>query len=202
MDPIKVVLLGDSGVGKTSLVQRFIYDKFKPDSLSTLGAMFIAKTLEIPEDSLTVRFNIWDTAGQEKYRSLAAMYYQDATVAIIVYDITKKATYEGAKTWLEEVRQRAPKEILLVLAANKSDLLEQEEVDPVTAKQFAEAQGLKFKLTSAKDGAGVRELFTSIAKSIFGRKTKKDDVPKPEASPTGHKLEVKNTQKKQGKSCC
>ena len=162
-DSVKVVLLGDSGVGKTSIVQRFAFGTFKEENPSTLGAMFIAKILEIPDTNQTVKFQIWDTAGQEKYRSLAQMYYQDAAVAVLVYDITKRSTYEGIKTWIREVKEKAPPEILIVVAANKSDLVEREQVDFTEAKIFADEEKATLKMTSAKDGMGIQEVFIDIA---------------------------------------
>ena len=166
MSQIKVVLLGESGVGKTCIVQRFAHDKFNEDSTSTLGAMFISKILDLPEQNTTIKYQIWDTAGQEKYRSLAAMYYQDAAAAILVYDITNRASFEGIVFWMTELKAKAPDGIRITIAANKSDLVEQEVVHSSEAQKFAEENNAFFKLTSAKDGAGIREMFLGIATSL------------------------------------
>ncbi len=159
---IKVVLLGDSSVGKTCIVHRFAHDKFNEDSNATLGAMFISKVLELPEFGATVKYQIWDTAGQEKYRSLAAMYYQDAAAAILVYDITKKESFNAITYWMSELKSKAPENIKIAIAANKSDLVEQEAVHLSEGKKFAEDHNAIFKMTSAKDGTGIRDLFASI----------------------------------------
>jgi Ras-related protein Rab-5C len=165
-DSVKVVLLGDSGVGKTSIVQRFAFGTFKEENAATLGAMFIAKILEIPESNMTVKFQIWDTAGQEKYRSLAQMYYQDAAVAVLVYDITKRSTFDGMKVWLHELKEKAPTNILTIIAANKSDLVEAEQVEFAEAKTFADDEKAVLKMTSAKDGMGIQDIFVDIARLL------------------------------------
>ena len=170
VDGVKVVLLGDSGVGKTSIVQRFAFDKFKQDNQSTVGAMFIAKIIDIPEEGVNLKFQIWDTAGQEKYRSLASMYYQDASAAILVYDITQLSTFEGVQTWMKEIKEKAPPDILIVIAANKSDLVEQETVKLEDAKKFAEESNVTLKLTSAKDNVGIADVFKEMAIKIAKQK--------------------------------
>ena len=96
-DQVKLVLLGDTGVGKTSIVTNFVTDQYSPDTEATVGATFLSKTITL-EDKV-IRFQIWDTAGQERYKSLARMYYNDAQAAIIVYDITKPSSYAGLKAW-------------------------------------------------------------------------------------------------------
>ena len=205
-DAVKVVLLGDSGVGKTSIVQRFTFDKFKKDNPSTLGAMFIAKNFEVPEEGISMKFQIWDTAGQEKYRSLASMYYQDAAVAVLVYDITKKSTYEGLKTWLNEIKQKAPQNIVIIIVANKSDLVEQEQVDFMEAKSYADNENCRLRMTSAKDGTGIRELFLDIAHELNKGKPKVDGTPALQAKDAtkkkGVSLQDPNSTKKEKGGCC
>ena len=169
MDSLKVVLLGNSGVGKTSVVQRFAFDRFKEMSTATLGAMFLTKCIDIPQKNRSVKFNLWDTAGQEKYHSLAATYYKDANIALIVYDITSLSTFDGAKNWIEELNTNAPQDTLIFLIGNKSDLINTEEVDPKMAKAYALEQKIRFKLVSAKTGAGVKDIFIEAAKEILGR---------------------------------
>ena len=106
---VKLVLLGDTGVGKSSIVLRFVANNFKLDEDATIGASYMSKMLHI--DDKTIKFNIWDTAGQERYQSLAKMYYRDANAAILVYDITKKQSFEGLKRWYNELREYGPKNI-------------------------------------------------------------------------------------------
>ena len=159
---IKIVLLGESGVGKTSLVQRFAYDQFKDSCVPTLGATFISKILDLsPCDA--VKLQIWDTAGQEKYRSLAAMYYQDSAVALLVYDITNAESFKQLNYWLGELKTKAPESIKIAIAASKCDLVEQEAVKTEEGVKFAQAHQAIHQLTSAKDASGVRDLFVRIA---------------------------------------
>ncbi len=188
---IKVVLLGESGVGKTCIVQRFAHDKFNEESTATLGAMFISKVLDLPELGVTIKYQIWDTAGQEKYRSLAAMYYQDAAAAILVYDITKKESFDGITYWMSELKTKAPEGIKVAIAANKSDLVEQEAVHFNDAKKFADDNSAILKMTSAKDGTGIRDIFLAIA-SALGQ----INPQKPAAAAAGIKvLFVKNSDR-------
>jgi len=163
---IKVVLLGESSVGKTCIVKRFANDSFNEDSNATLGATFVSKTLDMPEYGVAIKFQIWDTAGQEKYRSLAEMYYKDAVAAILVYDITKKASFDGITYWLEELKKNAPEGIKIAVAANKSDLVEKEEIPMSAAQKYATENNASFHSTSAKEGTGIKELFITIAKNL------------------------------------
>jgi small GTP-binding protein len=165
-DKIKVVLLGESGVGKTCIVLRFAKGTFNASSGATLGATFLSKSLELQEYGVTLNYQIWDTAGQEKYRSLAAMYYQDALAAVLVYDITHKESFAAIEYWMKELKDRAPPGIKIVIAANKADLVESEQVKAEDAKQYAQDHGAIFQMTSAKDGMGINEIFVEIAKGL------------------------------------
>lgn len=119
---VKLVLLGDTGVGKSSLVLRFVTNNFKPFSESTIGASFMSKMIIV--SGQTIKYQIWDTAGQEKYHSLAPMYYRGAAAAIIVYDITRKNTFNTLKKWVQELRTQGPDNISIAIAGNKADLEE------------------------------------------------------------------------------
>lgn len=162
---LKVVLLGDSGVGKSSIVLRFVADNFKTDAEATIGASYMGKILQINEKM--IKFNIWDTAGQERYHSLAKMYYRDANAAIMVYDITKKGSFEGLKKWHKELAEFGPKDIAIVVAGNKEDLVESEAVGPEEAQAFARSIGAIYKKTSAKTNYGVEQIFRELASKIF-----------------------------------
>ena len=187
MAQIKVVLLGESGVGKTCIVQRFSSDKFNEDNNATLGAMFISKLLELPEYETTIKYQIWDTAGQEKYRSLAAMYYQDAAAAILVYDITNQDSFKGIAYWMSELKARAPEGIKIYIAANKSDLVDQEVVHFADAKKFADESHAALRMTSAKDGTGIKDLFVNIAVAL-GIVKKPGDGDASSSAPTSEVL--------------
>ena len=156
----KVVLLGESGVGKTSIISQLMEQQFCEDQTSTTGATFSTKTMEFDNYDKAICFEIWDTAGQEKYRVLTKMFYKDASIAILVYDITRLESFEELKKyWAEQIKEHAPKKIVIAVAANKSDLYENEKVDESQGREFAKEIGALFKLTSAKNQTGIEELF-------------------------------------------
>ena len=175
---IKVVLIGESGVGKTSIINRYTRDTFTPGLPSTPGAAFTPKTINLKEYNQSIKFEIWDTAGQEIYRSLAKVFYKNAAVCVLVYDITRKKTFEELKNyWLEEIKANANNKlckyifilfiiffnnIVLAIAANKYDLYEEEDVDENEAKSLAEEINAVFQKTSAKSANGIDDLFIKI----------------------------------------
>ncbi|QPG77048.1 GTPase Ypt5 [Brettanomyces nanus] len=158
----KLVLLGESAVGKSSVVQRFVKDSFSDFRESTIGAAFLTQTVDI-DDTTTVKFEIWDTAGQERYRSLASIYYRNAQAALVVYDITQKASLDKAKYWIKELQKQANSDIIIALVGNKTDLQDQREVSIEEAQSFAQGMGLLYFEVSAKTGQGVKECFKQIA---------------------------------------
>lgn len=160
----KLVLLGESSVGKSSLVLRFVKGQFHEFQESTIGAAFLTQTVQI--DDTTVKFEIWDTAGQERYHSLAPMYYRGAQAAIVVYDISNKETFQKAQTWIKELQRQANPNIVIALAGNKLDLANKRAVSYEEAKQYADETSLLFMETSAKTAANVMDIFTSIAKKL------------------------------------
>jgi Ras-related protein Rab-5C len=157
----KVVLLGESAVGKSSLVLRFVKREFHEFQESTIGAAFLTQTLQI--DDTTVKFEIWDTAGQERYHSLAPMYYRGAQAALIVYDITSKDSFLKAQNWVGELQRQASQNMVIALVGNKLDLANKRAVDYNEAKAYADNNNLLFMETSAKTAANVNEVFTAIA---------------------------------------
>jgi small GTP-binding protein len=160
----KLVLLGESSVGKSSLVLRFVKGQFHEFQESTIGAAFLTQTVQI--DDTTVKFEIWDTAGQERYHSLAPMYYRGAQAAIVVYDISNKESFQKAQTWIKELQRQASPNIVIALAGNKLDLANKRAVSYEEAKAYADECGLLFMETSAKTAANVMDIFTSIARKL------------------------------------
>ncbi len=167
MEAVKTVLVGESGVGKTSIISRFITDSFDPEVLSSSSAQFISKTIKLEET--TIKFDIWDTAGQEKFRSLAKIFYKDAKIIIYVYDITDKNSFEEIKNyWYKETLDNITnKDVILALIGNKTDLYENEQVSDEEGKKFAKQINAIFKTTSALSNIGINWLFENLGKKVL-----------------------------------
>jgi small GTP-binding protein len=156
----KLVLLGDTAVGKSCIVWRLVRDDFYDFQEPTIGSAFTTYHIN------NIRLDIWDTAGQERYKSLAPMYYRSAKIAIVVYDVTNKDTLHGAKYWIRELKMKGPHELIIALVGNKVDREKEREVTTDEVQQYAEEQEILFMETSAKKGINVKELFEEIAKKI------------------------------------
>ncbi|GMH28364.1 hypothetical protein Nepgr_030207 [Nepenthes gracilis] len=167
----KVVLIGDSAVGKSQLLARFARNEFSVDSKATIGVEFQTKTLVI--DQKTVKAQIWDTAGQERYRAVTSAYYRGAVGAMLVYDMTKRQTFEHMARWLEELRGHADKNTVIMLVANKCDLSSLRAVPVEDAKEFAERENLFFMETSALDSTNVDTAFLRVLTEIYRTFSKK-----------------------------
>ena len=162
---IKLCLLGDAAVGKSSIVLRYSKNQFDENKESTIGAAFLTQKCRLPEDpQRVVKFAVWDTAGQERFQSLAPMYYRNAQAAIIVYDATVPKTLEKAKYWINELRVHG--KMVLALAGNKIDLANVSSELHEHAARFARENQLLFFETSAKTGANIIEMFTDIARYL------------------------------------
>eukprot|EP00929_Paragymnodinium_shiwhaense_P002065 TRINITY_DN102274_c0_g1_i1.p1 TRINITY_DN102274_c0_g1~~TRINITY_DN102274_c0_g1_i1.p1 ORF type:complete len:218 (+),score=35.84 TRINITY_DN102274_c0_g1_i1:73-726(+) len=161
----KVVLIGDSGVGKSNLLSRFTRNEFNLESKSTIGVEFATKS--IVTDGKKIRAQIWDTAGQERYRAITSAYYRGAVGALLVYDISKHPTFESVERWLKELRDHANMQIVIMLVGNKSDLRHLRAVSTEEAMAFAEANDLAFIETSALDSTGVETAFHKILTEIY-----------------------------------
>ncbi|XP_030251050.1 RAB11a, member RAS oncogene family, like [Sparus aurata] len=161
----KVVLIGDSGVGKSNLLSRFTRNEFNLESKSTIGVEFATRSIQV--EGKTVKAQIWDTAGQERYRAITSAYYRGAVGALLVYDIAKHLTYENAERWLKELKDHADNNIVIMLVGNKSDLRHLRAVPTDEAKAFAEKHGLSFLETSALDSSNVELAFHTILTAIY-----------------------------------
>nr|CAD7590027.1 unnamed protein product [Timema genevievae] len=159
----KVVLIGDSGVGKSNLLSRFTRNEFNLESKSTIGVEFATRSIQV--DGKTIKAQIWDTAGQERYRAITSAYYRGAVGALLVYDIAKHLTYENVERWLRELRDHADQNIVIMLVGNKSDLRHLRAVPTDEAKAFAERNGLSFIETSALDSTNVETAFPKYTHS-------------------------------------
>ncbi|XP_074331381.1 ras-related protein RABF2b isoform X1 [Apium graveolens] len=195
----KLVLLGDVGAGKSSLVLRFVKGQFVEFQESTIGAAFFSQTVAV--NDATVKFEIWDTAGQERYHSLAPMYYRGAAAAIIVYDITNQASFDRAKKWVQELQAQGNPNMVMALAGNKADLLDSKKVAAEfpsfkiqEAQIYAQENGLFFMETSAKTATNVNDIFHEIAKRL--------PRLQPVANPSGMVLTDRSADRAVSTSCC
>lgn len=204
----KVVLIGDSGVGKSNLLSRFTRNEFNLESKSTIGVEFATRSIQV--DGKTLKSQIWDTAGQERYRAITSAYYRGAVGALLVYDISKNVTFENIDRWLKELRDHADQNIVIMLVGNKSDLRHLRAVSTEDAKAYAEQKGLSFIETSALDSTNVEQAFQSILTEIYRLVIKRPNIAAEDSSdaPTALKQgkpvdlsEPDTEQKPGGKKC-
>jgi len=161
----KVVLIGDSAVGKSNLLSRFTRNEFNLESKSTIGVEFATKSIQT--DGKTIKAQIWDTAGQERYRAITSAYYRGAVGALLVYDISKRGSYDNVARWLKELRDHADQNIVIMLVGNKKDLRHMRQVQTDEAKEFCKQHKLFFIETSALADSNVTTAFETILKEIY-----------------------------------
>mmetsp|Transcript_8150 Transcript_8150/g.8163 ORF Transcript_8150/g.8163 Transcript_8150/m.8163 type:complete len:230 (-) Transcript_8150:87-776(-) len=162
----KLVFLGDQGVGKTSIITRFMYDSFDKNYQATIGIDFLSKTMYL--EDRTVRLQLWDTAGQERFRSLIPSYIRDSSVAVVVYDITNRASFLNTTKWIEDVRNERGNDVIIVLVGNKTDLSEKRQVSVEEGEDRSSKEGIMFIESSAKAGFNIKALFRKLANALPG----------------------------------
>jgi len=162
----KLVFLGDLCVGKTAIITRFMYDSFDTHYVATIGIDFLSKTMYL--EDRTVRLQLWDTAGQERFRSLIPSYIRDSSVAVVVYDITNRATFLNTSKWIEDVRTERGDDVVVMLVGNKTDKSEERQVSLDEAEEHAKKENVLFIETSAKLGYNIKSLFRKLATALPG----------------------------------
>ena len=204
----KIVIIGEPGVGKTSIISRYVNNKFYEFMISTTGASYATKNLEL-DSQHKIKFQIWDTAGQERFRSLAKIFYQNASVVMLVYDITIRSTFEQIKEyWIKEIKENALSDIIIALVANKNDNYEFEQVTVNEGKNLAKEINAMFKSTSAKSANGINELFINIGKKFIDPVCKLEEsgeIKKEDKKDKSMTLKTpKNNKEKENmkKKCC
>ena len=161
---LKYIIIGDAAVGKSNLLLRYVHGQFKPEYQLTIGVEFGAKNIEI--SSKTFRIQIWDTAGQENFRSITRAYYKNSVCALVVYDISSRDSFNNVMSWIEDCKNQSHKTIFIVLVGNKSDLEDKRQVTYEEGKELADKNELLFFESSAKEGTNVEDIFVNSAKEI------------------------------------
>jgi len=193
----KLVLIGDSGVGKSCLLLRFADDTYTESHISTIGVDFKIRTMEM--DGKTIKLQIWDTAGQERFRTITSSYYRGAHGIIVVYDTTDSESFEHVKTWMHEIDRYAGENVNKLLVGNKSDLVEKRQVDTETAKAYAGEINIPFLETSAKENTNVEDAFKTMAADIKKRQVA---APTPAAGNKSKITVTGKTESVKSSSCC
>ena len=223
----KVVLIGDSGVGKTSIIRQFTSHTFDPKCTPSLSSQFASKIINIPDIKKEIRFDLWDTAGQEKFRALAKIFYKDAKIIIFVYEITNRKSFESIQQyWYQQVNLNCIVDAIFALVGNKTDLYNNAQVNNKEAEEWADSIGAIFQTTSALENTGIDTLFDILGKKFFNSKfdykseelkkkelyakkkrSKKEETEDEEDfnridDAKNIKLDNKNNYKKKNKKCC
>ena len=162
---MKLILVGDSGVGKTNILSKYLKNDFDPDSKATVGVEFGTKNIEI--DNKRIKVQIWDTAGQERYKSITSTYYKGAKGAFIVYDITRKSTFDNIDKWIGDLKNNGDENMIVYLVGNKSDLNDMREVRKDEAMTKSEKFNIAFSETSALYGDNIHKIFQDLMEKVY-----------------------------------
>ncbi|TMX05494.1 hypothetical protein EJD97_017334 [Solanum chilense] len=199
----KIVVIGDSAVGKSNLLSRFARDEFDHNSKATIGVEFQTQVVEV--DGKEIKAQVWDTAGQERFRAVTSAYYRGAVGALIVYDISRSTTFENIKRWLDELNTHCDTTVARMLVGNKCDLENIRDVSVEDGKNLAEEEGLFFIETSALDSTNVKTAFEIVIREIYknvSRKVLNSDSYKAELSVNRVSIANGTDMSKQKTSCC
>ena len=199
----KTILVGDSGVGKTTIIGRYI-NKYNPNEKATIGASFTNKSEKV--DGKDIIFEIWDTAGQERFRSINSIFYQDAYICIMVYDITNKTSFDSLKEyWYDAVKKDASENIIFHVAGNKIDLFEDEQVERNDVKEYCDTIDSDYSFISATENTYIDDLFQKIGKKFINSDIFKNiskNKNKPERFSIDSQTQNNEELNKKKKSCC
>lgn len=193
----KIIVVGSSGVGKSAIVDRLVFNKFKDENASTVGVEVQSHMFEV--DGQPVKLQIWDTAGQERFRSVSRAYFRNAIGAILVFDITSRESFEEAEVWLNDIHSLAHQNAVILCAGNKNDMNATRKVSCGEINEFVEKNGLDYFETSALAGTNVTEVFMRLAYEINAR-VKSGDLPFLTATP--HTAPVVQEEVKEESMCC
>ena len=199
----KVVLVGDSGVGKTCIIQRYVNNNYNENTESTSASTYTYKVLDYKQYNKSISFDIWDTAGQELYRALARNFYLNASIGILVYDVRRRESFESIKDyWHEQLKLSGEDNMVFGVAGNKCDLFQEEKVTEEEGKKFAQSIGAVFRLTSCKESIGIDELFEECGRKYLeaNQMISNNDKGKDGNIRLGDNSGGENQQKK--KKCC
>ena len=197
---LKIIVVGDSGVGKTNLINRFASDKFDTNSKATIGVEFVYKTLKINKE--VIKVEVWDTAGQERYRAITSSYYKGAKGAIIVYDITNEDSFNNVESWMNEVTKKGKTDMQFLLVGNKKDLINDRKVTEQKGIDKAKELNMNLFEASALEKTNVNEAFNYLVKEIYLNIRKEKNINTNNDEKIGQSGITLNTNKKNKKKCC
>ncbi|GAB1605878.1 ras-related protein Rab-8A-like [Argonauta hians] len=195
----KLLLIGDSGVGKTCVLFRFSEDAFNTTFISTIGIDFKIRTIEL--DGKKIKLQIWDTAGQERFRTITTAYYRGAMGIMLVYDITNEKSFENIRNWIRNIEEHASKDVEKMILGNKCDMTDRRQVSKERGEQLAIEHGIKFMETSAKASINVEDGFFTLARDIKAKMDRKLDASSPQTRGGSYQLTRKELAPKKFWRC-